>query len=54
MLAVLSDESVFRQLFLDPKGRVRLQPLNLDVPPLVVDREEVQDMFLLVARIQTL
>lgn len=54
VLAVLEGESVFRQLFLDPKGRVRLQPRNLDYPPHVLEREEVRALFLLVARIGVL
>jgi transcriptional regulator with XRE-family HTH domain len=54
VLAVLKDRSVFRQLFLDPKGRVRLQPRNLDFPPLTLEREDVQGLYLLAARLITL
>jgi transcriptional regulator with XRE-family HTH domain len=53
VLAVLEGRSVFRQLFLDPKGRVRLQPLNLDFPPLTLERDEVRELFLLAARLIT-
>lgn len=57
VLAVLGGEpgprSLFRQLFLDPKGKVRLQPLNLDDPPLILERDEVRELFLLVARLTT-
>jgi transcriptional regulator with XRE-family HTH domain len=50
VLAVLPDRSVFRQLFLDPRG-LRLQPLNLDYPALILERDEVQELFVLVARV---
>lgn len=50
--AVVPGNGVFRQLFLDPKGRVRLQPLNLDVPPLVLERDAVSELFPLAARLQ--
>lgn len=53
VLAVLSDRSVFRQLFMDPKG-LRLQPLNLDYPPLHVEREAVRELCVLVARVASL
>ena len=53
VFAVLEGRSLFRQLFLDAKGRVRLQPLNLDHPPLIVERDEVQHLFPLVTRVQT-
>ena len=52
VLAALPGESLFRQLFLDPKGLVRLQPLNLDYPPTILDRDEVGGLFPLVARLQ--
>lgn len=51
VLAVLPESSLFRQLFLDPKGPVRLQPLNLDDAPTILDREEVRALFPLVARL---
>lgn len=54
VLAVLEDVTLFRRLFLDAKGRLRLQPLNLDFPARIVEREEVKDLFPLAARIQTL
>ena len=54
VLAVLEGESLFRRLFLDAKGRVRLQPLNHDFPPQVVDREEVIELFPLGAHLHTL
>lgn len=54
VLAALPGRSLFRQLFLDATGRVRLQALNLDVPPTILDREEVRDLFPLVARLTTL
>lgn len=56
VLAVLpgAGGALFRQLFLDARGRVRLQPLNLDVPPSILDREEVRELFPLVARLTTL
>lgn len=54
VLGVLEGRSVFRRLFLDAKGRLRLQALNLDVPPLILDRSDVQELFPLAARIQTL
>ena len=54
VLAVLEDVTLFRRLFLDAKGRLRLQPLNLDFPARIVEREEIQDLFPLAARIQTL
>lgn len=54
VLAVLPGRSLFRQLFLDATGRVRLQALNLDVPPTILDREEVRELFPLVARLTTL
>lgn len=50
VLAVFADRSVFRQLFLDPKG-LRLQPLNLDYPPLHLERDAVRELFVLVARV---
>jgi transcriptional regulator with XRE-family HTH domain len=54
VLAALPGRSLFRQLFLDAAGRVRLQALNLDVPPTILDREEVRELFPLVARLTTL
>jgi transcriptional regulator with XRE-family HTH domain len=55
VLAVVEGErSVFRQLFYDPKGRIRLQPLNLDYPPTLLEREGVQRLFLLTARLISL
>ena len=54
VLAVLEGQSLFRRLFLDAKGRVRLQPLNLDFPPQAVDREEVQELFPLGAHLHAL
>jgi transcriptional regulator with XRE-family HTH domain len=54
VLAVMEGQSLFRRLFLDAKGRVRLQPLNLDFPPRVVDREEVQELFPLGAHLHAL
>lgn len=54
VLAALGARSLFRQLFLDATGRVRLQPLNLEVPPTILDREEVRELFPLVARLTTL
>lgn len=54
VLAVLrAGGCAFRQLFLDPKG-LRLQPLNLAYPPLILDRDDVQELFVLVARLTTL
>ncbi|RMG13418.1 MAG: LexA family transcriptional regulator, partial [Planctomycetota bacterium] len=53
VLAVSQGRSLFRQLFLDPKGRVRLQPLNLDAPPLTLPREELEHLFPLAARLVT-
>lgn len=41
----------FRQVFFDPPG-VRLQPLNLSLPPQIYTREEVLRMWRLVAHIQ--
>jgi len=52
VLAVLPGRSLFRQLFMEAKG-LRLQPLNLDYPPLMLDRDEVQELFVLVARLGT-
>lgn len=54
VLALLPGQSLFRQLYLDPKGRVRLQPLNYDHAPVVAPRDEVQELFPLVARLQTI
>ncbi|MCO5165804.1 MAG: LexA family transcriptional regulator [Planctomycetes bacterium] len=54
VLAALPARSLFRQLFLDAQGRVRLHPLNLDVPPTILDREEVRELFPLVARLSPL
>ncbi len=54
VLAALPGRSLFRQLFLDATGRVRLQALNLDVPPTILDREEVRELFPLAARLTTL
>ena len=54
VLAVLEGESLFRRLFLDAKGRVRLQPLSLDYPPRVLDREEVRELFPLRAHLHVL
>lgn len=54
VLAVLrAGGCTFRQLFLDAKG-LRLQPLNLAYSPLILDREDVQELFVLVARVATL
>lgn len=54
VLAVLrAGGCTFRQLFLDAKG-LRLQPLNLAYSPLILDREDVQELFVLVARLATL
>jgi transcriptional regulator with XRE-family HTH domain len=44
--------TLFRRLFMDAKG-LRLQPLNLDYPPLILDRDEVRELFVLVARLGT-
>jgi transcriptional regulator with XRE-family HTH domain len=52
VLAVLAGESLFRRLHLDAKGRVRLQPLNLDFPPAILHRDEVQDLFPLCGHFQ--
>lgn len=54
VLAALPARSLFRQLFLDATGRVRLHALNVDVPPTILDREEVRELFPLVARLTTL
>lgn len=54
VLAVLEGQSLFRRLFLDAKGRVRLQPLSLDYPPRVLDREEVKELFPLRAHLHVL
>jgi transcriptional regulator with XRE-family HTH domain len=50
VLAALGGRSLFRQLFLEPKGQVRLQPLNLDYPATILERDEVRELFPLVAR----
>ncbi len=36
-----NDEATFRQVFFEPGGRVRLQPLNLNRPPSTYSREDV-------------
>lgn len=54
LAALAAGRSLFRQLFLDAQGRVRLHPLNLDVPPTILDREEVRELFPLVARLSPL
>jgi len=54
VLAVLEGQSLFRRLYLDAKGRVRLQPLNLDFPPVILAREDVLELFPLCARVQQL
>ncbi|MGE0707050.1 MAG: helix-turn-helix domain-containing protein [Planctomycetota bacterium] len=52
VLAVVEGRSLFRRLHLDAKGRVRLQPLNLDFPPAILHRDEVRDLFPLAAHLQ--
>ena len=53
VLALLEGGSSFRQLFLDPKGRVRLQPLNLEHPPQTLERDTIKELFPLVAHLET-
>ena len=52
LAALRAGGCAFRQLFLDPKG-LRLQPLNLAYPPLILDRDDVLELFVLVARLAT-
>lgn len=42
----------FRQVFFDPRGAVRLQPLNFDYAPTSLHRDEVAQLYRLVARLQ--
>jgi transcriptional regulator with XRE-family HTH domain len=43
---------IFRQVFFDATGGVRLQPLNLSFPPVTYPRAEVVQMWRLVAHLQ--
>lgn len=52
LVATESRGWVFRQVFFDPRGVVRLQPLNLNYAPLLLHQKEVKRMFRLEARIQ--
>lgn len=45
VLAVLPGQSLFRRLHLDTPGQVRLQPLNLDYPPVILQRDAVNELF---------
>ena len=47
-----SDEATFRQVFFEPGGRVRLQPLNLNYPPKTYSREEVMATWRLVGHVE--
>lgn len=46
-----NDEATFRQIFFEPGGRVRLQPLNLNWPPQTYSREEVLATWRLVGHV---
>jgi SOS-response transcriptional repressor LexA len=46
-----SHRPTFRQVFFDPPGGVRLQPLDLSFPPQTFPREEVLRMWKLVAHL---
>lgn len=48
------DAWLFRQIFFDPRGVVRLQPLNMDYGPQLCHRDEVKRLFCLTARVQKL
>lgn len=48
------DAWLFRQVFFDPRGVVRLQPLNMDYAPQLCHRDEVKRLFCLTARVQKL
>lgn len=54
VLAVTDGVATFRQLFLDPRGQVRLQPLNLAHPPRSLLRDELAELIPLVARLQVM
>lgn len=41
----------FRQVFFDPNGTIRLQPLNRGYPPLILAQEEIIRMWRLVAHV---
>lgn len=44
----------FRQLFIEDDGRIRLQPTNLDFPPLIVHPGEVDRLSRVVRRMEDL
>lgn len=46
-----NDEATFRQVFFEPGGQVRLQPLNLNCPPHTYPREEVLATWRLVGHV---
>ncbi len=47
-----SARPTFRQVFFDKDGRIRLQPLNLSYPPLILPREEIIRMWPLLAQVK--
>jgi len=46
------NKPLFRQIIFDPNAWIRLQPLNLDYPPIICNREEVIATFKMVASIR--
>ena len=54
-LVVMDDGAwLLRRIFFDPRGVVRLQPLNLDYAPQLCHRDEVKRLYCLTGRIQKL
>jgi transcriptional regulator with XRE-family HTH domain len=49
-----TDVWLFRRLFFDPRGVVRLQPLNLDYAPHLCHRDEVKRLYCLTGHVQKL
>jgi transcriptional regulator with XRE-family HTH domain len=48
---IADEAATFRQVFFDPAGQVRLQPLNLNTPPRVHPREKILGMWRLVGHV---
>jgi transcriptional regulator with XRE-family HTH domain len=51
LVRVLGQKPLFRQIFFDPDGRIRTQPLNRQYPPVFLNRDEILQWFKLIAHV---
>lgn len=51
LVRIVGQKPQFRQVFFDPDGRIRLQPLNRNYPPAFLYRDEILQWFKLAAHI---